>query len=54
MGVPLSSIRGVVPCISTGQSAGVAAALAARLNITPREVPIERLQEALRQQGVVL
>lgn len=36
-----------------GEVAGVAAGLAVRLGVTPRQVPIHRLQEDLRERGVL-
>ena len=41
-------------CIATGHAAGVAAAIAASTNRTPREVNISDLQNALRADGVDL
>ncbi len=49
-----SSVRGQVVCMATGQAAGVAAALSARSGVTPRRLPVPRLQAALRDQRVVL
>ncbi len=40
-----------VPSMCTGQAAGTAAALAARQNVTPRELDVKLLQDALRRQG---
>ena len=37
-----------------GQAAGTAAALAAKESVTPREIPVEKLQKMLRAQGVSL
>ncbi len=39
------------PSMCTGQAAGTAAALAARLNVTPRKLDVNLLQKALRKQG---
>ena len=41
-------------CMATGHAAGLAAAMAARSRILPREVDVRTLQEALRQDGVDL
>jgi len=49
-----NSMRLIVPCFATGQAAGVAAALAVRHDVHPRDVPIARLRESLRRQGVYL
>ena len=49
-----SSARGQVVCMVTGQAAGVAAALSARSGVTPRRLPVTRLQAALRDQRAVL
>lgn len=50
----IDAIRGVIPCAGVGQAAGVAAALAARLSLPPRQVPVASLQQALESQGVIL
>ncbi len=49
-----SSVRGQAVCMATGQAAGVAAAISSRSGITPRRLPVDRLQAALRNQGVIL
>ena len=41
-------------CFATGEAAGVAAALALRANLTPREVDISTLQRALLKAGAWL
>ncbi len=46
--------RNVPACMATGQAAGIAAAIALEGNTTVREVPIERIQSALRQIGMPL
>ncbi|MBN1380415.1 MAG: FAD-dependent oxidoreductase [Deltaproteobacteria bacterium] len=43
--------RYCAPSMCTGQAAGTAAALAARLNVTPRKLDIKLLQDTLRGQG---
>ncbi len=48
------SIRGEIGCMLTGQAAGTAAALAAKLAITPRVLDVKVLQETLREQGVII
>jgi len=40
--------------MSTGQAAGVAAALSVRYNTTPWNVNVDALQQALVEQNVVL
>ena len=40
--------------ISIGQGAGVAAAIAAREGVAPRQVEVRRVQAALARMGVVL
>lgn len=47
-------VRLIAPCLVTGQAAGCAAALAARLGVTPRNVPVPDLQALLRKQGAWL
>jgi len=43
-----------VPCLVTGQAAGVAAAIAVQQGIAPRHVPVDALRDALRAQGAWL
>lgn len=52
--VALSSIRVEPTWIMLGQSAGVAAAMSAKSNVTVQELPIEKLQTRLRAVGQVL
>jgi ribulose 1,5-bisphosphate synthetase/thiazole synthase len=52
--VACGSIRQQAGCLVTGQGAGVAAALAGRQKITPRNVSIAQLRAELANQGVVL
>ena len=49
-----NTMRLIVPCLVTGQAAGVAAAIAAREGCPPRAVPVEALRAALIEQGVWL
>ena len=49
-----NTMRLIVPCLVTGQAAGVAAALAAQHGCAPRDVPVDRLRAALRMQGAYL
>jgi len=49
-----NAMRGIVPCICTGQAAGVAAAMAAQCGATPAALDVSLLQENLRSQGVIL
>jgi len=49
-----NSLRLIVPCLATGQAAGIAAALAARQNSQPRRIAIRGLRESLLRQGVYL
>jgi hypothetical protein len=46
--------RNVPACMATGQAAGIAAAIALEGNTTVREVPIDRVQSALREIGMPL
>ena len=48
------AIRGVVPCIGTGQAAGVVAALAAQARVAPRQLDIAAIQAELLRQGGIL
>ncbi len=52
--VAFSSIRMEPTWMALGQAAGVAADLAVAQNVAPRDVPIDRLQDRLAQQGQVL
>jgi hypothetical protein len=47
-------MRLLVPCLVTGQAAGVAAAIAAQQGCQPRQVPVDALRVALLEQGVAL
>ena len=49
-----NTMRLIVPCLVTGQAAGVAAAIAAHEGCAPRDVPVEALRGALRAQGAWL
>ena len=49
-----NTMRLIVPCLVTGQAAGVAAAIAAQQACAPRDVPVETLRGALRAQGAWL
>ena len=46
--------REIPPMMVVGQAAGVAAALAVREGVTPRQVDVSCLQAALRAQGAIL
>jgi hypothetical protein len=48
----LGAVRNIPPCLITGQAAGTAAALAAKKNVSPRELSTSVLRETLRSQGV--
>jgi len=47
-------IRGMTGCMECGQAAGAAAALAAKEGVTPRALPVRKLQRTLLEQGVHL
>jgi hypothetical protein len=49
-----NTMRLIVPCLVTGQAAGVAAAIAAQQGCAPRDVPVDALRGALRAQGAWL
>lgn len=49
-----ASYRVMGICLATGQAAGVAAALSALTEITPRELPVDQLQTALQRSGAQL
>jgi hypothetical protein len=48
------STRNTVSCMAQGQAAGTAAALASRAGVSPRQVDVRALREALRAGGVYL
>jgi ribulose 1,5-bisphosphate synthetase/thiazole synthase len=47
-------VRVIAPCWVTGQAAGAAAALSVQERCRPRELPVPKLQAALKQQGAYL
>jgi len=49
-----SAIRVIPIVVAIGQAAGVAAALSARLNVSPRRLDVSLLQRTLRSQGANL
>lgn len=49
-----NTMRLIVPCLATGQAAGVAAALAVELGTPPRQVPSAPLRRSLKRQCVYL
>ena len=48
------STRNTGSCMAQGQAVGVAAAVAAKDNVLARNVDVKKVQEILREQGVVL
>jgi len=50
----MGQLRLIPVCSATGQAAGVAAALALRQGITPRQLDLRVLQKALTEQGMEL
>ncbi|MCU1416780.1 MAG: hypothetical protein JWP32_954, partial [Schumannella sp.] len=48
------STRNTPPCAMTGQAAGIAAAIASRKGVTPRQLDVAEVQAALESIGVVL
>jgi hypothetical protein len=52
--VAQSSIRKTTTCMTMGQAAGTAAALAVRAGVSPRKVDIKDLQATLSRQGAIL
>ena len=47
-----SNFRAMPICANIGQAAGIAAALAARADVRPRDLPVADIQAELRRQGV--
>jgi hypothetical protein len=52
--VAIGAVRAMPTCFATGQSAGVAAAIAAEEETPPRGVDYQRLRDRLEQQGAIL
>lgn len=50
----IDRVRLIPVCMVTGHAAGVAAALAAKAGVRPREVPVAEIQKVLREQGAYL
>jgi hypothetical protein len=50
----LGSVRVGATCTATGHAAGAAAALSARLRVTPRELDVAELRDTLRGQGALV
>ena len=50
----MGSIRVMPGCFITGMAAGVAAAMSAKADCTPREIDVKLLQENLRAQGAFI
>lgn len=49
-----NDMKSIPTVMGYGEAAGTAAALAARLGVTPRELEVGTLQKALREQGALL
>jgi hypothetical protein len=49
-----SGLRVQASCMGMGQAAGVAAALAAKSNTTPLEVPLKEIHDLLRTHGAII
>ncbi len=47
-----AALRSMMCCTVTGQGAGVAAAVSLKDDVSPRTVNVERVQQALKKQGV--
>jgi len=50
----IDRVRLIPVCVVTGHAAGVAAALAAKGGVKPRQVPAAEIQKVLREQGAYL
>jgi len=48
-----SALRVQAPAMAMGQAAGAAAALAAKMNLTPGKVPLDEIRKALRAHGAI-
>jgi hypothetical protein len=51
---PYESHRAMIPIMAIGEAAGTAAALSARQNVSPRQLDVALLQQALIAQGAEL
>jgi hypothetical protein len=49
-----ASVRSMAQCMSMGQAAGVAAAMAVKTRRTPREIDFGQLRQLLRESGAIL
>ena len=49
-----SGLRVQAPCMGMGQAAGVAASLAAKQGITPKEVPLAEIHDLLEEHGQIV
>ena len=49
-----SNYRVMPICANMGQAAGIAAALAVKYDVKPRDLDVSRIQEVLRENGVDL
>jgi len=49
-----ASVRSMAQCMSMGQAAGVAAALAVKAKRAPREIDVAEFQQTLRNSGAIL
>jgi hypothetical protein len=52
--IAMGSYRGQANCMSTGEAAGTAAALSAKLRVPPRKLDVKLLQKKLLDQGALL
>lgn len=52
--VAMGTVRTIGPCLAMGQGAAIAASLAIELGVEPRDIPSDKLQKALIEQGVNL
>lgn len=50
----LASVRSIAACMVMGQATGLAATMAAKENISVKEVDVKKLQNSLQSQGVIL
>ncbi len=48
-----SALRVQASCMAMGQAAGATAALAAKMNLTPANVPLDEILKTLRQHGAI-
>jgi hypothetical protein len=50
----IDTLRLITPCMTTGEAAGLAAAMAAKSGVRPRDLDVRKLREALLKANAYL